>query len=64
MITKLLRTASASGAVETLCLMAATTAATAHSWAIPSGVGSIRNMWVSREGNPPIHQSSATPSGW
>jgi virginiamycin B lyase len=34
-----------------------------QSWAIPSGYGIVRNMWVTREGNLPIHQSSSNRVG-
>lgn len=34
-----------------------------QSWAIPSGVGIIRRMWVTREGNLLIHQSSSNRIG-
>jgi virginiamycin B lyase len=34
-----------------------------QSWEIPSGVGIIRNMWVTREGNLLIHQSSSNRVG-
>lgn len=34
-----------------------------QSWAIPSGVGIVRNMWVTREGNLLIHQSSSNQVG-
>jgi len=36
---------------------------TFQSWAIPSGVGIIRNMWVTRAGNLLIHQSSSNRVG-
>ncbi len=31
---------------------------TFQSWAVPSGYGIVRNMWVTRDGNLLIHQSS------
>ena len=34
-----------------------------QSWAIPSGVGIIRNTWVTEEGNLLIHQSSSNQVG-
>mgnify|MGYP002632848844 FL=1 len=34
-----------------------------QSWAIPSGVGIVRNMWVTKEGNLLIHQSSSNRVG-
>ena len=34
-----------------------------QSWAIPSGVGIVRNMWVTMEGNLLIHQSSSNRIG-
>ncbi|MEZ4699241.1 MAG: lyase [Rhodothermales bacterium] len=34
-----------------------------QSWAIPSGVGIIRNMWVTRDGRLLIHQSSSNRLG-
>lgn len=34
-----------------------------QSWAIPSGVGIVRNMWVTRDGNILIHQSSTNRVG-
>jgi len=34
-----------------------------QSWAIPSGVGIVRNMWVTRDGNLLIHQSSSNRVG-
>ena len=34
-----------------------------QSWAIPSGVGIVRNMWVTRDGNLLIHQSSSNKIG-
>jgi virginiamycin B lyase len=34
-----------------------------QSWAIPSGVGIVRNMWVTREGDLLIHQSSSNRIG-
>jgi virginiamycin B lyase len=34
-----------------------------QSWAIPSGVGIIRNMWVTRDDNLLIHQSSSNRIG-
>lgn len=34
-----------------------------QSWAIPSGVGIVRNMWVTRDGNLLIHQSSSNRIG-
>ena len=34
-----------------------------QSWALPSGVGIVRNMWVTREGNLLIHQSSTNRVG-
>ncbi|HET9215548.1 MAG TPA: cytochrome C [Terriglobia bacterium] len=34
-----------------------------QSWAIPSGVGIVRNMWVTRAGNLLIHQSSSNRVG-
>lgn len=34
-----------------------------QSWAIPSGVGIVRNMWVTRDGNLLIHQSSTNKIG-
>lgn len=34
-----------------------------QSWAIPSGVGIIRNMWETRDGNLLIHQSSSNHIG-
>ena len=34
-----------------------------QSWAIPSGVGIVRNMWVTMEGNLLIHQSSSNRVG-
>ncbi len=34
-----------------------------QSWAIPSGAGIIRNMWVTRDGNLLIHQSSSNRVG-
>ena len=34
-----------------------------QSWAIPSGVGIIRNMWVTGDGNLLIHQSSSNRVG-
>jgi virginiamycin B lyase len=34
-----------------------------QSWAIPSGVGIIRNMWVTMEGNLLIHQTSSNRVG-
>lgn len=36
---------------------------TFQSWAIPSGVGIIRNMWVTRDGDLLIHQSSSNRVG-
>ncbi len=36
---------------------------TFQSWAIPSGVGIVRNMWVTEEGNLLIHQSSSNRIG-
>lgn len=36
---------------------------TFQSWAIPSGVGIIRNMWVTQEGNLLIHQTSSNHIG-
>lgn len=36
---------------------------TFQSWAIPSGVGIIRNVWVTRDGNLLIHQSSTNRVG-
>ena len=36
---------------------------TFQSWAIPSGVGIIRRMWVTREGDLLIHQSSSNRIG-
>ncbi len=36
---------------------------TFQSWAIPSGVGIIRNMWVTRAGNLLIHQTSSNRVG-
>lgn len=36
---------------------------TFQSWAIPSGVGIIRNMWVTKAGNLLIHQSSTNQVG-
>ena len=34
-----------------------------QSWAIPSGVGIIRNVWVTRDSNLLIHQSSTNRVG-
>ena len=34
-----------------------------QSWAIPSGVGIVRNMWVTKAGNLLIHQSSSNRVG-
>jgi virginiamycin B lyase len=34
-----------------------------QSWAIPSGVGIVRNMFVTREGNLLIHQTSSNRVG-
>jgi len=34
-----------------------------QSWAIPSGVGIVRNMWVTKDGNLLIHQSSTNKIG-
>jgi len=34
-----------------------------QSWAIPSGVGIVRNMWVTRDNNLLIHQSSSNRIG-
>jgi virginiamycin B lyase len=34
-----------------------------QSWAIPSGVGIVRNMWVTRDNNLLIHQSSSNRVG-
>jgi virginiamycin B lyase len=34
-----------------------------QSWAIPSGVGIVRNMWVTKAGNLLIHQSSTNKIG-
>jgi virginiamycin B lyase len=34
-----------------------------QSWAIPSGVGIVRNMWVTKEGNLLIHQTSSNRIG-
>jgi len=34
-----------------------------QSWAIPSGVGIVRNMWVTKDGNLLIHQSSTNRVG-
>ena len=34
-----------------------------QSWAVPSGVGIIRNMWVTEAGNLLIHQSSSNRVG-
>jgi virginiamycin B lyase len=34
-----------------------------QSWAIPSGVGIVRNMWVTKNGNLLIHQSSSNRIG-
>ena len=34
-----------------------------QSWAIPSGVGIVRNMWVTRDGKLLIHQSSSNRVG-
>ncbi len=34
-----------------------------QSWAIPSGVGIVRNMWVTKDGNLLIHQSSSNRIG-
>jgi virginiamycin B lyase len=34
-----------------------------QSWAIPSGVGIVRNMWVTKEGNLLIHQTSSNRVG-
>ena len=34
-----------------------------QSWAIPSGVGIVRNVWVTEEGNLLIHQSSTNQVG-
>ncbi len=36
---------------------------TFQSWAIPSGVGIVRNSWVTRDGNLLIHQSSTNKVG-
>lgn len=36
---------------------------TFQSWAIPSGVGIVRNVWVTEEGNLLIHQSSSNQIG-
>lgn len=36
---------------------------TFQSWAIPSGVGIVRNMWVTRDNNLLIHQSSSNRIG-
>ncbi|HWK53749.1 MAG TPA: hypothetical protein VNR18_05220 [Hyphomicrobiales bacterium] len=36
---------------------------TFQSWAIPSGVGIVRNMWVTRDNNLLIHQSSTNRVG-
>ncbi|MDT8399824.1 MAG: hypothetical protein RQ899_14545 [Pseudomonadales bacterium] len=36
---------------------------TFQSWAIPSGVGIVRNMWVTKAGNLLIHQSSSNRVG-
>ena len=36
---------------------------TFQSWAIPSGVGIIRHVWVTRDGNLLIHQSSSNRVG-
>ena len=36
---------------------------TFQSWAIPSGVGIVRNMWVTHDGNLLIHQSSSNRVG-
>ena len=36
---------------------------TFQSWPIPSGVGIIRNMWVTRDGNLLIHQTSSNRVG-
>jgi virginiamycin B lyase len=34
-----------------------------QSWAIPSGVGIVRNMWVTKQGDLLIHQSSSNRIG-
>ena len=34
-----------------------------QSWALPSGVGIVRNMWVTRDGNLLIHQTSTNRVG-
>ncbi|WP_439106401.1 hypothetical protein [Congregibacter sp.] len=34
-----------------------------QSWAIPSGVGIVRHVWVTREGELLIHQSSSNRIG-
>jgi virginiamycin B lyase len=34
-----------------------------QSWAIPSGIGIIRNGWVTRDGDLLIHQSSSNRIG-
>ena len=34
-----------------------------QSWIVPSGVGIIRNFWVTREGNLLIHQTSSNRVG-
>jgi virginiamycin B lyase len=36
---------------------------TFQSWAIPSGVGIIRNMWVTKDGDLLIHQTSSNRIG-
>ena len=34
-----------------------------QSWAIPSGVGIVRNVWVTEEGDLLIHQTSSNRIG-
>ena len=34
-----------------------------QSWPIPSGIGIVRNMWVTKAGNLLIHQSSSNRVG-